>query len=81
MHPVTKAEKILAGKWIKAPKWIFESPDSGKTVYRRLFRSSADIERLPRPHVFKQLYRAGGNVVDDIETLDAQYFDEVFKDG
>ena len=33
-----KAEKILSGQWpTKNPKWIYESPDKGKTIYRREF--------------------------------------------
>ena len=57
---MNKAEKILAGTWpMKDPKWIYESPDKGVTLYRRLFGGK-----------YKQLFNKG----DDMAELDAEYF-------
>ena len=62
-----KAEKILAGEWpTKEPKWIYESPDKGKTLYRRLFGGK-----------YKQLF----NKNDDIQKLNKEYFVIHFNKG
>ena len=62
MHPLDKAEKILRGIWPKNGTWIYESPDKGQSVYRRLgtFR--------PR-----QLIHVNGKPVADEDTLDEEY--------
>ena len=70
MHPVDKAEKILSGQWPKNPKWTYESPDNGKTVYRRLFGS---------PGAERQLYMINSKQIDTEKTLDEQYFTQVYK--
>jgi|TARA_B110000908_G_scaffold62402_1_gene75721 hypothetical protein len=60
MDDMSKAEKILAGTWpMKDPVWIYESPDKGETLYRRLFGGK-----------YKQLFNKG----DDMAKLDAEYF-------
>ena len=62
-----KAEKILAGKWpTKEIKWIYESPDKGKTLYRRMFGGK-----------YKQLF----NKDDNIDQLNEEYFNIHFKEG
>ena len=64
MEDMDKAEKILSGQWpTKNPKWIYESPDKGATVYRRLFGGK-----------YKQLV----NKDDDIDKLNEEYFDKHF---
>lgn len=65
MHPLDKAERIIRGEWPKNPHWIYESPDGGRTVYRRMSRFK------PR-----QLLRKDGELVDNIEKLDDEYFTE-----
>jgi hypothetical protein len=60
MDDMKKAEKILAGTWpTKKPTWIYESPDRGETLYRRLAGSK-----------YKQLFNKG----DDMEKLNEEYF-------
>lgn len=60
MDDMDKAEKILAGKWpTKDAKWIYESPDKGETLYRRLAGGK-----------YKQLF----NKDDDIDQLNEEYF-------
>ncbi len=67
MDDMDKAEKILAGQWpSKDPKWIYESPDKGKTLYRRLFGGK-----------YKQLFNKG----DDINKLNEEYFAIHFNKG
>jgi hypothetical protein len=44
---------------MKDPVWIYESPDKGETLYRRLFGGK-----------YKQLFNKG----DDMAKLDAEYF-------
>lgn len=62
---MVKAEKILAGNWpMRDPKWIYESPDKGETVYRRLFGGK-----------YKQLI----NKHDDQDKLDQEYFNIHFN--
>ena len=68
MHPLDKAEKILSGQWPKNPKWIYESPDSGKTVYRRMSQWG-----------LKQLISSQGKPVADNNTLDQQYLEEYIR--
>ena len=62
MHPLDKAEKIIRGIWPKKGVWIYESPDNGLTVFRRL-----------GTHKPKQLYYENDALVADIETLDEEY--------
>ena len=69
MHPLYKAERIISGQWPKNPKWIFESPDNGKTVYRRIVQGS-----------LRQLYTKDGNLVDSQETLDNFYFTHYMRE-
>lgn len=67
MDDMDKAEKILAGKWpTKEIKWIYESPDKGKTLYRRMFGGK-----------YKQLF----NKDDNIDQLNEEYFNIHFKEG
>lgn len=69
MHPLEKAEKILRGIWPKNGAWIYESPDKGKTVYRRLSTLK------PR-----QMIWAEGKRVACDATLDKQYI-EILERG
>lgn len=62
MHPLDKAEKIIRGVWPRKGVWIYESPDHGKTVFRRL--------GTQKP---KQLYYENNAMVGDLETLDEEY--------
>ena len=62
MHPLDKAEKILRGIWPKNGTWVYESPDKGKSVYRRM------STLLPR-----QLIHVDGKPVADADTLDDEY--------
>lgn len=72
MHPVDKAEKILSGKWPEDPLWIYESPDGGKTVYRHIINNNG--KNQPR-----QLYMINSERVDTEETLNDNYFTQVYK--
>ena len=64
MHPLDKAERIIRGVWPKKGSWIYESPDRGRTVYRRA--STFKHKQL--------IYNNGEKVADD-ETLDREYFE------
>ena len=67
MDDMDKAEKIVAGKWpTKEIKWIYESPDKGKTLYRRMFGGK-----------YKQLV----NKDDNIDQLNEEYFNIHFNKG
>lgn len=68
MHPLDKAERILRGDWPRDPKWIYESPDKGRTVYRRLSEWG-----------FKQLVSNDEGPVADIETLNEEYYTLIFE--
>lgn len=68
MHPLDKAEKIISGQWPKNPTWIYESPDSGKSVYRRISQWS-----------LKQLIQVDGKPVADKHTLDDIYLTEYMR--
>ena len=75
MHPLDKAEKIIRGIWPKKGVWIYESPDRGQTVFRRMSNDGkpkqldyADVANWP-----KQLYYENNTMVADIETLDEEY--------
>lgn len=68
MHPLDKAEKILSGQWPKNPKWIFESPDCGKTVYRRM-----------AGYAIRQRITVDSKPVDTQYNLDTEYFENFLE--
>ena len=78
MHPVDKAQKILSGQWPKDPLWIYESPDGGKTVYRHLIKIDG-AKQQPSRNQPRQLYMINSVRVDTEETLNEQYFTQVYK--
>ena len=77
MHPLDKAEKIIRGIWPKKGTWIYESPDRGQTVFRRL-TGNAKPKQLDYKEIAtwpKQLYYENNKMVADIETLDKEYIE------
>jgi hypothetical protein len=74
MHIVDLAQRVMSAEWPKEPMWIYESPDGGSTVYRRLLVKGVNNRLNPL-----QRYMVKKKQVKTLQELNEEYYRMLYE--